>query len=97
MDYPGNNLTPNGSSSTSAAKCQEKCQKNNKCVAFTWNSSTKKCLLKSRKSVQVTKSNLIAGDKFCGISNLTNYCTPFNNYFIFQLKVFLFIYVNPHI
>ena len=67
-DYAGDNLdAPDlNYSYNSPILCQLHCQILDKCVVFTWNPSTQKCLFKSTKSFQIKGSKLTAGDKFCG-------------------------------
>ena len=77
IDYPGNDLSK--FTSSSAESCQERCQQNGKCVAFTWdpNPSSHSCSLKSKKAFQVIEDKLTAGDKFCGIKKPTDFLYMF--------------------
>ena len=82
VNYPGNDLTPVGLEADTSADCQELCQHNGECKAFTWNPTTKKCFLKNEKSIQVKGGPLTAGDKFCGIQNSTQFhtCSKANSF-----------------
>ena len=75
VDYFGSDLNDGPMTFTESEKeCQQVCQKNSECVAFTWispnmpkgNVQRRRCFIKRKKGNRIARQYVVSGPKDCG-------------------------------